>query len=105
MQQDTTSKEQKFRELFKSIFVHFPDKSTRWLLQDKENVRGLIEIIANQMVHLIDFNQLELQNRSFMSDMLEEQESDVLFSVPFKNGSETDESDYLYPNRASVHRR
>ena len=91
MQQDTTSKEQKFRELYKSILVHFPDKSARWLLQDKENVRGLIEIIAYELIELIDFSQLEQQKRSFISDTLQEQESDLLFSVPFKIGSETDE--------------
>ena len=90
MQQDTTSKEQEFRESIKSILVHFSDKSTKWLLQNTENVRGLIEIIDDQMGQLIDFNQLEEQKRSFMSDRLEEQESDLLFTVPFKNGDETD---------------
>ena len=91
MKQNPTSKEQTFRELSKSILVHFPDKSTRWLLQHKENVQGLIEITAEHMVHLIDFSKLEQQKRNFMSDRLQEQESDLLFSVPFKNGSETDE--------------
>ena len=91
MSQEITSKEQKFRELYKSVLVHFPDKSTRWLLQDKENVRGLIEIIAYELIEFIDFSQLEQQKRSFILDTLHEQESDLLFSVPFKIGSETDE--------------
>ena len=70
---------------------HFPDRSARWLLQDKENVRGLIEIVAEQIAAHIDFNRLTQHNRSLISDTLREQESDLIFSVPFHSGSETDE--------------
>ena len=83
---------------------HFPDRSARWLLQDKENVRGLIEIVAEQIAAHIDFNRLTQHNRSLISDTLREQESDLIFSVPFHSGSETDEliiyilSDSLYHN-------
>ena len=61
---------------------HFPDRSARWLLQDKENVRGLLEIVADELVELIDFSQLAQINRSFIPDNLREQESDLVFSVP-----------------------
>ena len=87
MPQDATSIEQELRELI----AHFSDRSIRWLLQDKENVQGLVEIIAGELAEHIDFSQLQLQNRSFLSKTLREHESDMLFSVPFKNGSETDE--------------
>ncbi|RKU05491.1 hypothetical protein C6501_19755 [Candidatus Poribacteria bacterium] len=91
MPQDETSKEQELREFYRSLITHFPDRSMKWLLQDKENVRCLIEIVASELVERIDFSQLELQNRSFVSNTLREQESDLLFSVPFKKGDDTDE--------------
>ena len=70
---------------------HFPDRSARWLLQDTENVRGLLEIVAAELVELIDFSQLSQINRSFIPDNLREQESDLVFSVPLHSESETDE--------------
>ena len=70
---------------------HFPDRSARWLLQDKENVQGLVEIVASELVTLLDFSRLAHLNRSFISDTLREQESDILFSVPFRSDSATDE--------------
>lgn len=70
---------------------HFPDRSARWLFQDKENVRGLLEIAAGELVELIDFNQLSQINRSFIPNNLREQESDLVFSVPLCSESETDE--------------
>ena len=77
--------------IFDFPIYHFPDRSARWLLQDKENVRGLIEIVAEQIAAHIDFNRLTQHNRSLISDTLREQESDLIFSVPFYSGSETDE--------------
>ena len=70
---------------------HFPDRSARWLFQDTENVRGLLEIVAAELVELIDFSQLAQINRSFIPDNLREQESDLVFSVPLHTESETDE--------------
>ncbi len=77
--------------IFDFPIQHFPDRSARWLLQDKENVRGLIEIVAVQLASQIDFTQLAQLNRSFVSDTLREQESDIIFSVPFRRESETEE--------------
>ena len=37
---------------------HFHDRSTRWLLEDHENVRGLLEIVADNLVAELDFEQL-----------------------------------------------
>ena len=91
MAQDTTSREQELRELYKPILTNFQDRSIKWLLEDKENVRGLIEILAKELADLIDFSQLEFQDRTSISSKLREQVSDMLFSVPFKKGSETDE--------------
>lgn len=91
MSENITLKEQELKDLSKYILTNFPDRSTRWVLEDKESIRGLLQILANDIVQLIDFSQLELQNRSFLSSKLQEQVSDLIFSVPFKSGDETDE--------------
>ena len=79
------------RSFYDIPIAHFPDKSARWLLQNKENVRGLLEIVASELVPLIDFDQLAQLNRSFIADTLREQESDILFSVPFQREEGTEE--------------
>ncbi len=78
-------------DIFDFPIQHFPDRSVRWLLQDKENVRGLIEILAEQIAAHIDFTRLAKLNRSFVSDTLREQESDIIFRVPFQGHPETNE--------------
>ena len=85
------TRETEIRDFFETPIEHFPDRSARWLLQDKENVRGLVEIVASDLVALLDFSRLAPLNRSFISDTLREQESDILFSVPFQSDAETDE--------------
>ena len=69
----------------------FADRSTRWLLEDKKNVRGLLEIVAEHLVTHLDFSQLVHINRSFIPDNLREQESDIVYSAPFRSESKTDE--------------
>ncbi len=70
---------------------HFHDRSTRWLLEDHENVRGLIEIIDDTLVTHLEFEQLTPVNRSFIPDNLREQESDLVYTVPFRAGTQTEE--------------
>jgi len=70
---------------------HYPDRSARRLFQNKENVRGLVEILASDIAAGIDFNRMVPLNRSFIPDTLREQESDILFRVPFKSQEGTDE--------------
>ena len=70
---------------------HFPDRSAKWLFQYKHNVQGLLEIVASELVISIDFSRLVPLNRRFISDTLQEQESDMVFSVPFRRGSKTEE--------------
>ena len=83
--------EAEIRNFFDIPIEHFADRSARWLLQDKENVRGLVEIVARELVETLDFSQLVQINRSFISDTLREQESDIVFRVPFHTGLEADE--------------
>ncbi len=70
---------------------HFPDRSTRWLFEDKEYVRDLVEILASELAACIDFSRLSQINRSFIPDSLREQESDMVFTAPFQTESGTDE--------------
>ncbi|MDE0084583.1 MAG: Rpn family recombination-promoting nuclease/putative transposase [Candidatus Poribacteria bacterium] len=70
---------------------HFHDRSTRWLLEDSDNVRGLLEIVAANLVERLDFSRLLHINRSFIPDNLREQESDLVYRVPFRGESTTDE--------------
>ena len=86
----------KIKETEALTFFDFPieqfaDRSTRWLLEDKENVRGLLEIVADHLVGHLDFSQLTHINRSFIPDNLREQESDIVYSVPFRDESKTEE--------------
>ncbi|RKU25158.1 hypothetical protein C6497_16555 [Candidatus Poribacteria bacterium] len=83
------------RNFFNIPVAHFPDISARWLFKEKQNIRGLLEIIAQDLVEYIDFEQLEEINRSFISDTLREQESDMVFSVPFRSPSHADNL-YIY---------
>ena len=85
------SEEPEIRNLFDTQIEHFSDRSARWLFEDRENVRGLLEIVAGELVELIDFSQIVQVNRSFIPDNLREQESDMVFSVPFQGESDTDE--------------
>ena len=70
---------------------HFPDRSLRRLLQDGEYVRGLVQIIAPDIEVFLDFNRIIYKERSFISEALQERESDVLLSVPFQEDIDTDE--------------
>ena len=68
--------------------VHFPDRSARWLLQDRENVRGLLEILDAELAGQLDFQQLTPINRTFLSEALRQQESDVIYTVPFRESEQ-----------------
>ncbi|MCG9131831.1 Rpn family recombination-promoting nuclease/putative transposase [Candidatus Poribacteria bacterium] len=73
------------------LIEHFSDRSIRRLLQYPEYVRGLVEIIAPELVALLDFSRGVQQNRSFISDALRERESDVLLQVPFQGTPDSEE--------------
>lgn len=70
---------------------HFPDRSIRWLFEDRENVKGLLEIVASEHVGQLDFNQLTPHKRDAISNTLQEQQADLVFSVPFHSDSESGE--------------
>ena len=70
---------------------HFSDRSARWLFQNREYLQGLLQIVARHLVPWIDFSQLKLIERSFLADNLEELVADLVFRVPFRDESGTDE--------------
>ena len=74
---------------------HFPDRSLRRLLQDREYVRGLVQIIAPDIEVFLDFSRITYQKRSFISKALQERESDVLLSVPFQEATDATDTDAL----------
>ena len=78
------------RDFFDIRIGHYADKSARWLFKDKENVRGLIEIVAHELVQYLDFSQLSAVNRDFISDTLQDSISDMVFNVPFQDSSHTE---------------
>ena len=75
---------------------HFPDRSLRRLLQDREYVRGLVQIIAPHIETFLDFSQITYEKRSFISKALQERESDVLLSVPFQEDTDAIDTDALF---------
>ena len=75
---------------------HFPDRSLRRLLQDREYVRGLVQIIAPDIEAFLDFNRITYEKRSFISKALQERESDVLLRVPFQEDTDATDTDALF---------
>ncbi|HIE29526.1 TPA: hypothetical protein EYP66_19830 [Candidatus Poribacteria bacterium] len=67
----------------------FPDRGIKWLLESKENVHALLDIVASDIAKNLDFSKLEKLPQSFIPDNLRKQESDLLFLVPFHD-EETD---------------
>ena len=74
---------------------HFPDRSLRRLLQDGQYVRWLVQIIAPDIEAFLDFNRIIYKKRSFISEALQERESDILLSVPFEKDADAIDTDAL----------
>ncbi len=79
------------RSLFDIPPSQYPDRSARWLFKEKKNIRGLIEIVANELVEYLDFDLIKEDNRSYITDILSELESDMVFRIPFhtEEGADT----------------
>jgi predicted transposase/invertase (TIGR01784 family) len=64
----------------------FADRGTIWLLDMPQNLRGLLKLVAADLVDKLDFSRAERRNRSFIPDDLQKQEADILYKVPFHQG-------------------
>ena len=71
--------------LLKGSLEQFADRSTKWLLANIGNLRGLLEIIGEDIVGSLDFSKVQLVNTTFIADNLREQESDLVFLLPFRD--------------------
>ena len=84
------------RELSNVSSTHFPDRSAKWLLRQREHLQALLEMVASELVDSLDFGRVEQVNRSFISDELRTQESDMVFRVPFQSPTETYDEVIVY---------
>ena len=73
----------------------FADRSAKWLLSNRENLRGLLQIIGKDLVASLDFSQMRRVNTTFIADNLREQESDLVFLLPFRDTDETEVMIYI----------
>jgi hypothetical protein len=64
----------------------FEERGTLWLLEDPENLRGLLQILEPELVERLDFARARRINRSFVPADLQKQESDLVYAVPFREG-------------------
>ncbi len=84
------------RELSNVSSSHFPDRSAKWLIRQREHLEALVEMLAGEIAVALDFGRVEQLNRSFISDELRTQESDMIFSVPFRNPTAKCEEVIIY---------
>ena len=85
----------RYKNLYLSLgtrIKQFPDRSAKWLLENTENLRGLLEIIAGDIVEYLDFDNVEIKNTTFIADDLRQQESDLIYLLPFRDAGATSDS-------------
>ena len=67
----------------------FHDRSAKWLLENTDNLKGLLEIVASDLVEHLDFSRVEIQNTTFIPDDLRQQASDLVYLLPFRDQDKT----------------
>ena len=83
--------EKQLENFFKIPVSKSSDRNAKLLFSDPENVRGLLKIVAAELVEYIDFSRIIAVNRSYIAETLREVESDIVFRVPFQMDTRTDE--------------
>lgn len=63
----------------------FADRSAQWLFEDPQNVRGLVEILEPELAELLNFGRAQRVNRTFVPADFQEEESDLVYLVPFRD--------------------
>ena len=76
--------EQSLRKLSQVSSHQFPDRSAKGLLRQREHLKALLEMLLGSLVEAFDFGRVAQLNRSFIPDELQTQESDMVFSLPFR---------------------
>ncbi|MDE0426271.1 MAG: Rpn family recombination-promoting nuclease/putative transposase [Candidatus Poribacteria bacterium] len=88
--------ERELRELSNVSSHHFPDRSAKWLIRQREHLEAVLRMVAGQIADALDFAHVEQLNRSFISDELRPQESDMIFRVPFRSPTQTRQEVIVY---------
>ena len=92
MQTDTKIlTEEEIRRLFRTDIGHFEDKSARLLFKRTEHLRGLVMFLVSNIAEHLDFSQAKVENRSYIDNSLRDLMSDIVFSVPFRDDTQTDD--------------
>ena len=74
------------RPLDLPLIREFDDRSSLWLLEDPWLLRGLLQILDPHLVERLDFTHARRVNRSFIPADLQKEESDLIYTVPFRGG-------------------
>jgi len=73
----------------------FADRGTKWLLESPENVLGLLQILDFNLSTKIDSSRLHDEKKTFILDNLRQQESDLVFTAPFRDEEDGTEGEVL----------
>src|ERR1700689_3320231 len=73
----------------------FPDRGTLWLLEDPVHLRDLVQILDPELAAHLDVEHAQRVNRSFIPADLHKKESDLIFRVPWRDGSRQSATEVL----------
>lgn len=65
----------------------FADRGIIWLLSSPQSLREFMEIAGKEIAEKLDFSRAERINRSLIPDTLHKQEADLLYRIPFQDGT------------------
>ena len=88
--------ERDLQELSNVSSHQFPDRSAKWLIRQREHLEALLRMVGGEIADALDFDRVEQLNRSFISDELRPQESDMIFKVPFRTPTQGHQEVIVY---------
>ena len=83
--------EEQIEDFFNIPVSQASDRNAKLLFSDPENVRGLLQIVANELVDNIDFSHITPIKQSHLAESLRVVESDIVLQVPFEIDGKTDD--------------
>ena len=66
------------------------------MIRQREHLEALLRMVAGQLADVLDFEHIEQLNRSFISDELRSQESDMIFKVPLRSPTQIGQEVLVY---------
>ena len=66
------------------------------MIRQREHLEALLRMVGGDIADALDFEHVEQVNRSFISDELRPQESDMVFKVPFRTPTQTHQEVIVY---------